>query len=205
MTTVSEEELVKRSQSGDAEAFCQLANAYGRRVHLLAMHFCRDRHDAEDLSQEVWLRAFRAINTFRGESSFYTWLRRVLVNTFLNNHRGARLHLLSSLPTEHDDFEPIDFAERASAPPSFNLEQVMDNKLLVERVMEALQNVSPQQRLIFLLKHREGMTYQEIAELVGCSAGSAKKSVFRTVLRLRDTLGIQCAEPRFTARAAGEK
>jgi RNA polymerase sigma-70 factor (ECF subfamily) len=169
------------------------------------MHFCRDIHDAEDLSQEVWLRAFRAIGTFRGESSFYTWLRRVLVNTFLNNHRGARLHLLASLPTEHDDFEPIDFAERASATPSFNLEQVMDNKLLVERVMEALQNVSPQQRLIFLLKHREGMTYQEIAELVGCSAGSAKKSVFRTVLRLRDTLGIQCAEPRFTARAAGEK
>jgi RNA polymerase sigma-70 factor (ECF subfamily) len=203
---ISEDELIKRAKGGDAEAFCQLATAYGRRVHLLALHFCRDAHDAEDLSQEVWLKAFRAIHTFRGESSFYTWLRRVLVNTFLNHRRGHRLRLV--VPSQADGnngFDALEMADRFLASKKSDLEQMTDAKLMMERVMNALQELTPQQRLMFLLKHREGLTYVEIADAIGCSIGTVKKSIFRTLLKLRTGLGIEAEQPSLEARVAGEK
>ena len=88
--TTSETELIARARAGDRAAFCALAARYERRVHTLALHFCRDPADAEDLSQEVWLRAFRSLQTFRAESSFYTWLRQIAVNAFLNDRRAAK-------------------------------------------------------------------------------------------------------------------
>ena len=84
----SEEELIRQAQRAESDAFCALAARYERRIHSLAFHYCRASEDAEDLSQEVWLRAYQAIGTFRGESSFYTWLRRITINCFLNHRRA---------------------------------------------------------------------------------------------------------------------
>src|SRR3989440_12233224 len=84
----SEEELIRQAQRADTDAFCALAERYERRIYSLAFHYCHDSEDAEDLSQEVWLKAYQAIRTFRGESSFYTWLRRITINCFLNHRRA---------------------------------------------------------------------------------------------------------------------
>lgn len=189
--TSSENELIQRAQSGEREAFCLLARGYERRIYSLALHYCRNPHDAEDLSQEVWLKAFRAIKNFRGESSFYTWLRQITVNTFLN-HRRAMTVMVG------DERKAIKMGELVSAdelnllPPerAHNLEQDLHRKMLVEQVMHALEELTPQQRLIFLLKHREGMTYEEISEACGCSVGTIKKSLFRAVAKLREHLGL---------------
>ena len=70
----SDDDLIKRAQANDLDAFCRLAERYARRIHLLASHYCRNAQDAEDLSQEVWLKAYQAVRTFRSDSSFYTWL-----------------------------------------------------------------------------------------------------------------------------------
>ncbi|HYY96838.1 MAG TPA: sigma-70 family RNA polymerase sigma factor, partial [Pyrinomonadaceae bacterium] len=86
-----EDELIRRAQTGDLEAFCRLAREYERRVYTLALHYCRDPADAEDLSQEVWLKVFKSLGGFRSESSFHTWLRRITVNTFLNHRRAMQL------------------------------------------------------------------------------------------------------------------
>src|SRR5260370_32272356 len=83
--TGTEAELIARAQSADTDAFCQLASRYKRRIYSLALHYCHDPHDAEDLSQEVWLKAYQAIVTFRGEASFYTWIRKITINCFLNS------------------------------------------------------------------------------------------------------------------------
>src|SRR5918912_210738 len=92
-----EPELIARARGGDREAFCALAALYERRIYTLARYYCRNAHDAEDLAQEVWLRAFRALADFRGEASFYTWLRRITVHTFLNYARAhGRDHALES-------------------------------------------------------------------------------------------------------------
>ncbi len=177
----SENELIRLAQSGDGEAFCQLARRYERRIFSLALHYCRSAPDAEDLSQEAWLKAYRSLQSFRGESSFYTWIRQITINTFLNYKRRTKMLDKEFIPTD---------AEELESRHARSVEESLNDKILVERVMQALGELTSQQRLIFLLKHREGMTYDEIAASLGCSAGTVKKSLFRAVLKLRERLGI---------------
>ena len=197
----SESELIERAQTGDAEAFSTLARAYERRLYALALHHTRDRHDAEDLSQEVWLKAFRAIKSFRGESSFYTWLRQIMINTFLNERRtprygGAQVVELDAWEASRRD--AANGSGSSSLPArSRGLEETVEQQFLVTRVMDALGDLTAQQRLIFLLKHHEGMTYEEISESLGCSTGTTKKALFRAVLKLREQLGVEVEAARY--------
>ena len=196
----SEEDLIRRAQAGDTDAFCLLAEAHEQRVYSLALHYCRDRQDAEDLSQEVWLKAYAAISTFRSESSFYTWLRKIMINCFLN-HRRARSFQLREQISDALDADSI--SEESSGSVS-TLERNVQNHLVVGRVMQVLSEVTPQQRLIFLLKHQEGMTYEEIAKAVGSSAGTVKKSVSRTVTKLRQCLGVNHESTSYVSCGASE-
>lgn len=188
----NENELIRNAQAGDTEAFAQLARRFERRIYALALHYTRDPFEAEDLSQEVWLKAYKALDQFRNEASFYTWLRRITVNTFLNYRRGATVYLndasggLLELDASEANEDPGGIFD-GRAP---GLEDEYQQKVLVEKVMRALGGLTPQQRLIFLLKHREGMTYEEIAKSIGCSTGTIKKALFRAVAKLREQLGI---------------
>lgn len=199
----SESELIGRAQAGDAEAFSTLARAYERRLFVLAMHHARDRHDAEDLSQEVWLKAFRAIKSFRGESSFYTWLRQIMINTFLNHqrtplHGGAQVVELDAWEASRRDAAHSNSSSGSSLPArTRGVEETVEQQFLVTRVLEALGDLTAQQRLIFLLKHHEGMTYEEISESIGCSTGTTKKALFRAVLKLRQQLGVEVEAARY--------
>jgi RNA polymerase sigma-70 factor, ECF subfamily len=176
----SEEKLIKRAQVGDADAFCQLTRSYERRIYSLALQYCRNPHDAEDLSQEVWLKAYRNLTAFRGDSSFYTWLRQIMINTFLNYKREKRIESLDSLENQ----------ESISIDKPSDMEGDIYKKILIGKVLRGLGELTPQQRLIFLLKHREGMTYEEISKAIGCSVGTIKKSLFRTLLKLREQLNL---------------
>jgi RNA polymerase sigma-70 factor, ECF subfamily len=182
----SEDELITQAQAGDADAFCLLARTYERRIYSLALHYCRHHQDAEDLSQDVWLKAYGAISTFRGEASFYTWLRKIMINCFLN-HRRARS--FSRRPERDTNAVAAGLATQEMFGPS-RLETNLQNRLVMEKVMQVLAEVTAQQRLSFLLKHHEGMTYEEIAKELGCSTGSVKKSVSRTVTKLRQRLEV---------------
>jgi RNA polymerase sigma-70 factor, ECF subfamily len=197
----SEVELIKRAQAGEQEAFCQLAQTHERRVYSLAFHYCRDHQDAEDLSQEVWLKAYAALGGFRFESSFYTWLRKIMINCFLNHRRVKSFRWRTQFTdsaTADDQFVVI--ADRFAAA---SMETTLQNRLVVEKVMSALAAVTPQQRLVFLLKHQEGMTYEEIAKELGCSTGAVKKSVSRTITKLRERLGINDESENYVSCAAG--
>lgn len=199
----AEHELIRRAQAGDLDAFCRLAKAYERRVYTLALHYCRDAHDAEDLSQEVWLKAFRAIKSFRGESSFYTWLRQIMINTFLNHrrtpHYGAQVVELDSWEASRRDTATNSSSSSLPLRPR-GLEETVEQQFLVTRVMDALGSLTAQQRLIFLLKHHEGMTYEEISASLGCSTGTTKKALFRAVLKLREQLGVEVEAADYEAR-----
>lgn len=181
--TENEPELIKRAQSADTDAFCQLAGRYERRIYSLALHYCHDREDAEDLSQEVWLRVYQAIGTFRSESSFYTWIRKITINCFLNRERASFARWRRILGQK-----PVDGEDKLPQPSS--VETTVHNRILFARVMRALSQLTPRQRLIFLLKHHEGMTYEEIAAAVGCSTGTAKKAVSRALVKLREHLHV---------------
>jgi RNA polymerase sigma-70 factor (ECF subfamily) len=189
-----EDELIKRAQSADTEAFCLLAKGYERRIYLLAFHYCHNPQDAEDLSQEVWLKAYQALGSFRGESTFYTWLRKITINCFLNHQRAGRYSWRGQkTDVQLLAVDSIESDERIAS--SSNSETTLHNRILAERVMQALSELTPPQRLIFLLKHHEGMTYEEIAKAVGCSTGTAKKSVSRAVRKLREHLDIEIRTP----------
>jgi RNA polymerase sigma-70 factor (ECF subfamily) len=193
----SENQLIESAQAGDREAFSSLAQRFERRVYTLALYYTRDQTDAEDLAQEVWLKAYRALHTFRGEASFYTWLRHIMANSFLNHRRGVSLRRSDQVtPLESIKGEAHEAGLNAFLQAqSYRVEEEYDQRMLVERVFEALGELTPQQRLVFLLKHREGMTYEEIAKTFGCSTGTVKKALFRAVTKLRQHLGVTSAAP----------
>lgn len=183
----SDADLIKRAQVQDLEAFCALAERYARRIHLLASHYCQNTQDAEDLSQEVWLKAYQALQTFRFDSSFYTWLRRITINTFLNHRRSGffrrrgQTTVVQLLQIDSDDSGELVGSSSASPENIYN-------KLLFESVVHALAELTPSQRLAFLLRHYDGMSYDEIANAMNCSTGTVKKGVWRAVAKLRARL-----------------
>lgn len=205
--SLSEDQLILSAQSGDTDAFSSLAQRFERRVYTLALYYTRDAADAEDLAQEVWLKAYRALSSFRGEASFYTWLRQIMANTFLNHRRGSLLHWSdhASMPElERTEGTEGDLNGQARGKAQA-VEDLYDQRILVERVFQALGELTPQQRLIFLLKHREGMTYEEIANTFGCSAGTIKKTLFRAVTKLRQQLGVTSSAPLEYAQSGASR
>jgi RNA polymerase sigma-70 factor (ECF subfamily) len=186
--SLNEAELIRRARSGDREAFCRLAQSFERRLYALALYYTRDAHDAEDLSQEVWLKAYRAISSFRGDSSFYTWLRRIAINTFLNHERDGKLPVKQSVAT--GEAVSLDEGFELADEQALNVEEALHQRQLIEQVTTALAELTPQQRLIFLLKHREGMSTEEIAQSCRVSVGTVKKSLFRSLQRIRERMGV---------------
>lgn len=174
----SETELIRRAQADDTDAFCLLAERYTRRIYLLAFHYCRNAQDAEDLSQEAWLKAYRALRSFRYDSSFYTWLRRITINTFLN-HQRSKVNV-----------ELLDVDHEFASESQIQTPETLYNRVLFESVMNALAELTPSQRLVFLLRHYEGMSYDEIANAMNCSTGTVKKSVSRAIAKLRVRLDV---------------
>ena len=199
----SDPDLIKRAQAHDLEAFCLLAERYARRIHLLASHYCHNTQDAEDLSQEVWLKAYQALQTFRFDSSFYTWLRRITINTFLNHRRSntfrrrGQATVVQLLQIDADAPEVL--VESSSASP-----ENIYNKLLFESVVNALAELTPSQRLAFLLRHYEGMSYDEIANAMNCSTGTVKKGVWRAIAKLRARLSPEANAPDALTDLASE-
>ena len=197
--TESDSDLIRRAQANDLDAFCLLAERYARRIHLLALHYCRNAQDAEDLSQEVWLKAYQALASFRSDSSFYTWLRRITINAFLNHRRSGffrrrgQTTVVQLLQIDADEV-----LESQSASP-----ENIYNKLLLENVGKALAELTPSQRLAFLLRHYEGMSYEEIATAMNCSTGTVKKGVSRAIGKLRKKLSpdADAAEEALTTLA----
>lgn len=202
--TDSETDLIRRAQADDPNAFCSLAERYGRRIYLLAFHYCRNAQDAEDLSQEVWLKAYQALGGFRADSSFYTWLRRITINAFLNHQRSSSFRrqgqtiVVQLLDVDSEADEMLLESSRAASP------ETIYHKVLFENVMNALAELTPSQRLMFLLRHYEGMSYDEIATAMSCSTGTVKKAVSRVICKLRSKLDPDSDAPEGLTRLATE-
>ena len=192
-------DLIRKAQAKDLDAFCALAKRYTRRIYLLAFHYCRNAQDAEDLSQEVWLKAYQALGTFRFDSSFYTWLRRITINTFLN-HRRASFFRRDGQTTAVQLLQlDVEMPAQAESQP-----ENIYNKLLFENVVSALSELTPSQRLAFLLRHYEGMSYEEIAKALNCSTGTVKKGVWRAIGKLRARLSPDADTPEALTSLASE-
>lgn len=168
--------LVARVQKGDNTAFDLLVRKYQHRVAKLVGRYVRDRAEVEDVTQEAFLKAYRALRSFRGDSAFYTWLYRIAVNT-AKNYLDARGRRPLSLDLEAEGIEVFDSNEglREHATPEHHLltDEIANT---VHRVLEAL---PADLRTAITLREVEGLSYEEIADIMDCPIGTVRSRIFR--------------------------
>ncbi len=168
--------LILDAKTGNAEAFHALVAYHDEKMMTLALQLTRHQQDAEDLYQEVFLKAYRYIGSFRMESSFYTWLYRIMVNSFLSNQRKEEKIKIQEPLGEFNN--PIDSIP-ADAP------QDTDVSDQINLILKALPK---QQKTVFILKHFQGLKIREISDIMDISSGTIKKYLFRAMEKMRTGL-----------------
>jgi len=170
--------LAMRARDGDSEAFESLVRRYRNEVYGLCWYFTRNREDAWDLSQEVFIKAWRALNRFRGDSSFKTWLMRIAANHCKDHLKKRRLDTAS-----FDDALQAPDTE-SSANPS---ETAVSNELGAA-IDAAVQQLPAKHQMAFVLREYKGLSYQEMAEVMQCNVGTVMSRLFNARKRLQELL-----------------
>jgi RNA polymerase sigma-70 factor (ECF subfamily) len=190
--TLDDNELVMQVRNGNAAAFEELVRRYDRRVLSTALRYTGDREAAQDVYQEVFMRVHRAIDTFRFQSRFSTWLFRIVTNVCLT--RQGRQRNNRHVPIEGESLrEPgREDGSAGNVPRQLRSHATPDQAALSSeigpRIRSALADLSSQQRMVFVLRHFEGYKLREIAELLDCAEGTVKKHLFTAVRKLREEL-----------------
>jgi RNA polymerase sigma-70 factor (ECF subfamily) len=174
---------IRRAQQGDAEAFEDLYRRHKGRVYSLCLRMLGNAAEADDMTQEAFLQLFRKIHTFRGESAFSTWLHRLSVNVVLMHLRRKVLPQISLDETIETD-EPGEGVKREPGAEDPHLVGSLDRVALDD----AIEQLPPGYRLVFVLHDVEGFEHNEIAVMLGCSIGNSKSQLHKARLRLRELL-----------------
>ncbi len=176
-TSESDQELVDRAKKGDLRAFDLLVLKYQRRVFRLISRLIKNTSEVEDVAQECFIKAFRAIQQFRGDSAFYTWLYRIAVNTAKNHlfSKGKRPITLSELVKNEDSesFDGIDAVSHES--PEGNMAGLQ----IAEAVNKAVNKLPEELSTAVILREMDGLSYEEIAEVMNCPIGTVRSRIFR--------------------------
>jgi RNA polymerase sigma-70 factor (ECF subfamily) len=190
-TAAAIDDTLERAQAGDHAAFAQLYSLHKRRIYSLCLRMVGNVAEAEDLTQDAFLQLHRKIATFRGDSSFVTWLHRLAVNVVLMHLRKKGLSLISL----DEAMEPTadEGPGRSFGAPDLTLAGAIDRMVL----QRAVADLPPGYRLIFILHDIEGYEHNEVATMLDCSVGNSKSQLHKARLRLRQML---CSELRREAR-----
>ena len=172
------EENVRLAAAGDLKAFEDIYRTYHRRVYSRCLRMTRNASEAEDLTQDVFVQLFRKLKTFRGESSFSTWLHRMTVNAVLMHFRKP---VVKSEQTTYDSDDQHEIFSGRQTAGTFS---VLDRISLDE----ALAQLAPGYRAVFILHDVEGYEHSQIGEILGCSVGTSKSQLHKARLRLRTLL-----------------
>ena len=186
---VDETELIRAAQAGDSSAFEELVRTYDQSVLRLALSMLRSPEDARDVYQETFLRVYRNLNQFRFDCSFHTWLYRIATNLCLDQlrRRKVRREEPTVMTTPEGTLDRMDAAAetRVEGDPQRNLFSGQIRK----RVKEALAQLTPRERMVFELRHYEGLRLRKIGEVLGTSEEAAKNCLFRATQKMRTALG----------------
>lgn len=184
--TWSDEELVTRSIGGDADSFNQLVLRWERPIYALAYRVIGREEDARDVCQETFLRAFRALKGFRGQAKFSSWLYRIALNLCRDWVRRQRRTPVVQLP---EDIDVMEMELAAARGPVESIEDVVARHDLTRAVEKAMAKLPEEQRTAIILKEYHGLTFQEIADLVGCPLSTVKTRLYQGLAVLRRDLG----------------
>jgi len=172
-----DQQLVERVQNGDKHAFDLLVAKYQRKLIRLLSQFVRDPAEVEDVAQEAFIKAYRALHAFRGDSAFYTWLYRIGINTAKNYlvSQGRKASTLQGIDTEDaEGFEESSLLREMDTP-----ESELMSKQIAQTVNQTLEQLPEELRTAIVLREIEGLSYDEIAKIMECPIGTVRSRIFR--------------------------
>lgn len=184
---IDEHALIERCKAGDVGAFDELVRLYEKRVFNCALRIAGNYHDASDISQEAFIRAFNSINTFRGDAKFATWIYRIVTNVYLDERKKSKAHRQTSL----DDYIELDenSVTRQIQDDSPTPEEVVETEERARALQRAISSLPDYQRIIVTLYHMQHRSYEEIAEVLQLPIGTVKSRLNRARLALGEKLG----------------
>lgn len=179
-------QLIRAAQQGNTAAFEQLVQRYDRAILRLTTHLTGSEEDGQDIYQEAFLRAYIHLARFRFECSFYTWIYRIATNLCLDHLRRKRTRAVELTITYSPDGQEQKLLDRipdhsVSASPERNLAR----RVLREHIARALSNLSPRERMVFELKHYQGLQLRSVAVILNTTEGTVKNTLFRATHKLR--------------------
>jgi RNA polymerase sigma-70 factor (ECF subfamily) len=180
---LSDWELVKQCQAGETSAFQELVSRYHQKVFMVSVGLLRNREDALDVAQETFFRAYRKINSFQGDSSFYTWIYRIAVNISIDAQRRQKRN-------------PLDFRESMDGVLESQNEVAKDpfadahDRELREHLTQAINELTPEHKAVIVLRTLEGMSYKDIGQILGCSEGTVMSRLHYARKKLQDKLRV---------------
>lgn len=186
---IDETALIKAAQAGDQDAFGQLVRAYDQSVLRLAMNLLRSPEDAQDVYQEAFLRVYRNINNFRFDCSFHTWLYRIVTNLCLDQmrRRKVRREEPTVIATTEGTVDRVDSVadQRADGDP----QRKLFSGQIRRKVKEVLNGLTARERMVFEMRHYQGLRLRNIGEILGTTEEAAKNCLFRANQKMRAALG----------------
>ena len=172
-----DQELVERAQQGDTKAFEMLVVKYDRRLGRLLSRFIKDEHEVNDVVQESFIKAYRALPNFRGDSAFYTWLYRISINTAKNFLANNNKRPIMASEITNGDGEVMDVVEQVA--DNLTPEAELMNKQILQTVESAVAKLPEDLRRAITLREMDGLSYEEIAEVMQCPIGTVRSRIFR--------------------------
>lgn len=171
-----DQELVLRVQQGDKKAFDMLVLKYQHKIIQLVNRYIKDPSESQDVAQEAFVKAYRALGSFRGDSAFYTWLYRIAINT-AKNYLVSRSRRNTLYEVDIQDAEAIENAPQLQGMET--PERVLLNEEIIETIKSAIDNLPEEMRIAIMLREFEGMSYEEIAQAMDCPVGTVRSRIFR--------------------------
>ena len=183
-----EAETIRKAADGDSQAFTALVKQYEKLVYNLAYQTAMNPDDAFDISQEVFIKAYRSLQSFRGDCKFSTWIYKIAINASLDYLRKASHSATEALPTLTDDEGDEKQIEIADESAAASPERTLEKAETVRAVREAIARLNEEQREVILLRDIEGYSYEEIAEMLTLEIGTVKSRINRARAHLREML-----------------
>jgi RNA polymerase sigma-70 factor (ECF subfamily) len=184
--TQNDQILIDRLCSGDQTAFYDLVGQYKKKVYYLAYDITGDHHEAEDISQEVFMKVYRALKTFRRDAKMSSWLHQITVNSSIDSLRRKSVRHAKSM----GELDHVSTQENlvASGAHNFDPVQSTESAQIQNRISQALQKISPKERTVFVMCHYNGLKLKETAEILNVTIGTVKSLLFRAIRKLRKEL-----------------
>jgi RNA polymerase sigma-70 factor (ECF subfamily) len=189
LSRMNDADLIRAAQRGDHAAFEELVRSYDQAVLRLALHLTRSESDAQDIYQDAFLKAYRNIGNFRFECSFYTWIYRIVTNLCLDLLRKRQVRKEDAPVVKDQRGEEYDLLDQVSDDRSgASPEKDLMRRELGARIAKALEKLTPRERMVFEMKHYQGLKLRTIGEILNTTEETAKNTLFRGTQKLRAAL-----------------